>query len=223
MGKASAFLGTVTVVAVALLVIFGIVSLPDRTERTDPQPTDSPTETSLVPRSDFGNPTLGPNGAEISVFVFGDYQCIACAQVEPNLIEAITAYPDRIRLVWKDLPDTRIHPDAMNAAVAARCAGEQGDFWRYHDLLMANQTSLDESNFLLFAGEDGLDVERFGSCYSGRLTEPLVRRDVDEALSLGIDATPYLFVGNTRLSGVVSVERLRTTIDLELARGGFRQ
>jgi len=218
MGKSSAFLGTVTVVAVALLIVLGITSLPDRTEKTDDDPADTAVAAPLAPRSDFGNPSLGPNEAELTIFVFGDYQCIACAQVEPNLTEAITAYPDRIRLVWKDLPNVKIHPDAMNAAVAARCAGEQGDFWRYHDLLMANQNSLNESNFRLFAMDDDLDVEKFTGCYSGRLTEPLVKRDVEEALSLGIDATPYIFVGNTRLSGAVSVERLRATIDLELAR-----
>ncbi|HCC21915.1 hypothetical protein A2480_02700 [Candidatus Uhrbacteria bacterium RIFOXYC2_FULL_47_19] len=222
MGKSSAFLGTITIIAVALLVLLGITSLPNNAQKTDLKPTNNPTETPITPRSDFGNPSLGPSEADLTIFVFGDYQCIACAQVEPNLIEAVTAYPDRIRLVWKDLPNIQIHPDAMNAAVAARCAGEQGDFWHYHDLLMANQSSLNESNFQLFATEDGLDVEKFSSCYSSRLTEPLVKRDVEEAISLGIDATPYFFVGNTRLSGAISVERLRNMIDLELARGSSK-
>ncbi|MFH2063529.1 MAG: DsbA family protein [bacterium] len=217
MGKSSAFLGTVTVIAVALLALYGIVSWPESAIQPDSVQNMPPTVTT-VPGSDFGNPSLGEADAPLTVFVYGDYQCIACAQIEPDLIEVVTGYPNQLRLVWKDLPNERIHPDARNAAVAARCANDQGGFWKFHDLLMSNQSSLDEYNFSTFAAQSGLDAERFSSCYTVRQTEPLVDRDVEEALALGVDATPYLFVGRIRLTGAVSADRLRATIDSELAR-----
>jgi len=220
MSKSPLFVGLIALVALLLLLIFGIASVGPSLKNQkvngedvldQPQPT--------VPTVDFGNPGIGPTDAELTIVYYGDYGCPSCASFDATLRQSIAEYPNRIRLVWKDLPNIRLHPEARNAALAARCAGEQGAFWEYHDLLLQNQSSLMADNYILFAQETGLDTDSFGTCLQERRPEPLIDRDLDEATSLGVTATPYTFIGDTRRTGVITTDNLELLIQKELSGG----
>ena len=156
------------------------------------------------------NSTLsGSANAKVTITEFGDFQCAACAEVEPLLRKVLDQYPGRVKLVWKDAPNSRLHPLAQRAAEAARCAGEQGKFWEYHDRLLDQAQSLTETGLSLTARELGLNGSAFAECLeSGRATE-LVTRSLNEALLLRVDATPYFFIGERRISGAISEEELK--------------
>jgi protein-disulfide isomerase len=216
MKRSSVFVGTVTIAAVVLLMVYGISAIAPLLQGTPDETAEQRPPAPTLPSVDFGNPSQGPTDAELTMVVFGDYQCESCAAFDATIKEVLAGYPNRVRLVWKDLPNAKSHPEARGAAIAARCAQEQGAFWNYHDLLMANQDALAASNLPLFAQELDLDGEAFAACISDKRTEPLVDRDVAEAISLGVTATPYSFIGERRASGALSTERLTSAIDAAL-------
>lgn len=221
MRHSNAFLGAAILVALLILVIYGIAALspinpaPKAVNEIDASvtPLDRPTVS-------FGNPSKGPKEASVVVTVFGDYQCQPCAEYEGTVAQVLKDFPQDVRLVWKDMPNTQLHADSINAAVAARCAGDQGGFWQYHDLMMKDQTDIGPNNFVPFAAQLGLDLEAFQSCYDARQTQPLVQRDYDEGQRLRVDSTPYTFVNGRRVAGAVSYEQLRGFVTSALSEAG---
>ncbi|HSD12474.1 MAG TPA: thioredoxin domain-containing protein [Patescibacteria group bacterium] len=218
MRKSNLFLGITILVSTLILIIYGIAAL----SPINPKPTDTTdTERSLppleAPTITFGNPTKGPKNAKVVVYVFGDYQCAPCAEFETAINQMLADFPNDVRLVWKDMPNAAQHPEAINAAVAARCADDQGGFWQYHDVLMQNQGSLGPKNYVPFAAQLGLDLQTFQSCFDSLRTKPLVQRDYDEGQRLKIDSTPYTFVNKRRVTGAISYEQLRGFVEAAIA------
>ncbi|MGZ4158725.1 MAG: DsbA family protein, partial [Bacteroidia bacterium] len=77
-----------------------------------------------------------------------DFQCPACGnftrQIEPTIVDRYVV-PGSVRLTFHD--DAFIGQESLDAASAARCAGDQGKFWPYHDWLFANQNGENEGQF----------------------------------------------------------------------------
>ncbi|HXG03478.1 MAG TPA: thioredoxin domain-containing protein, partial [Candidatus Binatia bacterium] len=96
----------------------------------------------------------------------------------------------RVRYVVRDFPLESIHPHALGAAQAARCAGEQGRFWPMHERLFAHPRALDLESLAGHAAAAGLDVAAFRRCLDGGRHLDDIRRDVEEARRLGIHSTP---------------------------------
>jgi protein-disulfide isomerase len=169
-----------------------------------------------APTVAFGNPQRGATLPKLDVVVFGDYQCGPCRELEPALEAMLKAHPE-VRLVWKDFPNATSHEHAILAAVAGRCAAEQGAFWQYHAALMGDGADLDKPNLLRRAATMALDELKFSSCLETMATQPTVERDFEEGQRLRIDATPYLFVGTRRISGAVTAGQLDALVTAELA------
>src|SRR5439155_3845346 len=90
-----------------------------------------------------GNPK-----AKVMIVEFSDFQCPFCGQVQSTLKSVLAKHEDTVALAFRDMPVSQIHPLALGAAQAARCAGEQGKFWEYHDLLFADQVGLEKPGLL---------------------------------------------------------------------------
>jgi len=131
-------------------------------------------------------------------------------------------YPDKVRVVFKDFP-LASHEGAIPAAEAARCAGEQGRFWEYHDLLFVAQPAFARADLLTYAARLGLAAEAFTACLdSGRYREA-VKADVAEGRTAGVRATPTFFVNGQRLVGAQPYEAFRDAIQEALADGGRKR
>jgi protein-disulfide isomerase len=218
MRGSNAFIGIVLLIATSLLILFGITALSPLTPKKATNAADERLLTPLVqPTVQFGNPQRGAANPKVTIVEFGDFQCEPCGLLEQVLVQVLADYPNDVGIVWKDLPNATLHPDAMNAATAARCAGEQGAFWEYHGLLLANQQSINDSAYVPFATNVGLDLDAFQDCYASKHTLPIIERDIEEALRLRIDSTPYLFVNDRRISGAIEYEQLKGFIDAEIA------
>src|SRR5262249_39059598 len=107
-----------------------------------------------------GAPTRGPAMAPVTIVEFSDFHCPFCRQVLPTLAQIMARYGDKIRLVFRDYPIEQLHPGATKAHHAARCAGEQGKFWGYHDALFVNAPARPE-RFEQIAQDVGLDLPAF--------------------------------------------------------------
>ena len=166
----------------------------------------------------IADPSLGPQDAPVTLVNFGDYECHSCADLETSLNALHAEYPNELRIVWKDMPNPSTHDEAVNAAVAARCAGEQKKFWDYHELLMANQTQLGPELYTEAAATVELRDGAFARCLENQDTLPLVERTFEEGSALGITATPTLYINGVRYTGSMTTSELRRLIDNELAQ-----
>jgi protein-disulfide isomerase len=147
---------------------------------------------------------LGSKNAPITIVEFTDYQCPFCQRFHVTTFpELKKTYIDtgKVRFFSKDMP-LDFHPNAMRAALAARCAGEQGKFWELRDTMGANPNSLDIEHIVNFAGDLKLDTTALRACVdSGKYKEP-VQRDVLEAMKIGANGTPTFVIGKSMGDGV---------------------
>lgn len=163
-------------------------------------------------------PAKGPAGAVVTVAGFSEFQCPFCSSVVPTLKELEETYKDRVRFVWKHLPLVGIHKNAMEAGIAAEAAREQGKFWEYHDKLFANQERLESDDLKRYAGELGLDLERFEKDRQDPQLKTKVLSDMAEATALGVKSTPTFFINGRIVRGAMPFETFATIIDAELAK-----
>jgi protein-disulfide isomerase len=117
-----------------------------------------------------------------------------------------------VRLVFKDMP-LGFHNRARPAAEAARCAGEAGKFWPYHDRLFAEQPAFEDEDLIRYAVELGLERGAFTRCMDERRFAAAVEADVAQARALGINGTPTFLINGRTLVGAHPIETFRSVID----------
>ena len=152
----------------------------------------------------FGNPD-----APVTVVEYSDYMCPACRNMHPvaNIIKEM--YKDKIRWVFRDFP-LRQHKGADRLAEAARCAGEQGKFREFQDMLFDAKEYPDVKKF---AKELGLNESRFAGCFDTAKYAPSVRQDVQNGTDAGIHSTPTFIINGQAKKGMLSVEQFKQLID----------
>ena len=163
------------------------------------------------------DPTFGPEDASIILIEFTDFECPFCRQHFLDVLPRLkAAYPDQILYIFKDFPLTSIHPNAIPAAEAARCAREQGAFWEFHDLLFGARLGLGLEAYLEYAAELDLDMDEFTVCVEERRYADIVRGGYDFASQFGIRSTPTFFINGIAVIGAQSFEEFARVIDAEL-------
>ena len=156
------------------------------------------------PTTTFVNPDKGATEPKLTII-----ECIPCKTLADSLQVVVKTYPNDVSVVWKDLPNESTHPLATPAAIAAHCADRQGAFWQYHDELFLQQSYLTEAQFPQMAQNLGLQMDKFTSCYEARETLPMIKKDYEEGLALGLTATPAIYVGDEEvLIGAITTQDL---------------
>jgi len=85
------------------------------------------------------SPVIGSKDAKVTIVEFSDFECPFCSRAFGTVKQIKEAYPNDVKIVYKNLPLTNIHPNAQKAAEAAICAGDQGKFWEMHDKMFESQ------------------------------------------------------------------------------------
>jgi protein-disulfide isomerase len=153
-----------------------------------------------------GNPSKGPENARVVVVEYADFQCPTCRQLHQTLRAIGPGYP-QVRFVFKDFPLVQIHPWAMTAAIAGRCAFQQNPeaFWKLHDSIFDSQDVISPQNawqnMLDFAAKADLDTSAFRACMTSPEATQAVQENVKEGQVLKIANTPTLFVNGRRMIG----------------------
>ena len=149
-----------------------------------------------------GSPMIGDPAAPITILEWGDYQCTYCHRFhETSLNTILDEYVNsgKVNLVFKDFPLNG--PDSILAAEAAYCAGDQGQYWKYHDELYTNWggertgwITMDSLN--KFASTVNLEIDEFDSCLNEHKYKQKVLELEKFGKDIGIDATPSFLVIN---------------------------
>lgn len=181
-----------------------------------------------------GRPSRGPKGAKVVVVDFDDFECPFCSRMHQTLFpEIFKEYGDRVIFFYKDYPLAEIHPWAIHAAVDAGClAAQNGDaFWDFADYIHANKQVIDNERtpdgrldavdkMALMQGQrHAADLPKLQACLQAQ-NEDAVRASIKEADSLGVSATPTLFINGQKIDGAVPIEEVRAALDTALRDAG---
>jgi protein-disulfide isomerase len=168
-----------------------------------------------IPEDD--DPVFGSANAPITIIEFSDYECPFCRRWHQEVWPQLKAnYGDQIRLVYRDFPLYNIHPNAIAAAEAANCAGDQDRYWEFSDMLY-EADGLSPDLYVAFAQQLKLDMDQFNQCVQEETYKPEVEADLSYASELGVRSTPTFFINGLYVVGAQPYEVFQQIIDLELA------
>ena len=165
-----------------------------------------------------------PANVVVTLEEFGDYQCPPCGELHPTLKKLKQEFGPNLNFIFRNLPLTTIHKNALAAAQAAEAARMQNRFWEMHDLLYENQNLWkDDINpraiFRKFAGDIGLDTARFVRDLDDKQVQLRIEADQDAAAGLGINGTPTILIDGRQLRAEATTpEGVRKGIDVMMAR-----
>lgn len=159
----------------------------------------------------------GKEGAIYTLVEYGDYECPACGSLYTLLEELQKNTGSNWRLVYRHYPISGIHKHAQLAAEAAEAASAQGQFWQMHDLLFANQSSLERKHLIEFAEELNLDIDRFTRELKVETYRDRVRQSFIAGVQNGVNGTPGLFLNEVRQQGVFDERAVREMLGLPRA------
>jgi protein-disulfide isomerase len=157
------------------------------------------------------DPSRGDPNAPVTVVEFTDFQCPACAAMQPVLEEVLKAYGDKVRFVVRDFP-LAMHENAFKAAEAADAANAQGKFFEYTSLLFKRQKALDVASLKKYASELGLNRAKFDAALDQGIYAAEIKHDMDDGEVYGITGTPTIFINGVMLK-TLSADGLRESID----------
>ena len=160
----------------------------------------------------------GASGAPLTLVEYADFECPYCQQIQPVLDKLEANYKGKLAFAYKDVP-LPMHPHAEKAAEAAQCAAVQGKFWEYHDMLYKTK-QLEISNLKDDAKSLQLDTNAFDKCLDSGDRADLVKSELAEGQSLGLQGTPSFFINGRFFSGSLSYEQLAAILDEELQKTG---
>ena len=163
------------------------------------------------------DPQIGPASAPVTVVMFTDLQCPACARTHPILKQVLSEYGSKVRFVVRDFPLEGIHANAVDAARAANAARAQGKFFEYAEILYRNQEALDRPSLIKYAAELGLNAKQFELDFNDAKAQSEVKKDQADARSYGVSSTPTIFVNGVKVQRF-SAEGFRRAIDRALSK-----
>jgi protein-disulfide isomerase len=182
-----------------------------------------------------GRPTRGNKNAKVVVVNYDDLECPFCTRMHQTLFpELLKEYGDRVLFVYKDFPLSEIHPWAMHAAVNAGClASENSDaYWDFADYIHANQSEVNSektrsSQFDALdriAVQNGkkynVDSNKLQACIKAQ-NDTAVKASIKEGDSLGMSATPTIFVNGQEVDGALPASEVRNIFDKALEQAGI--
>ncbi len=183
-----------------------------------------------------GRPVRGNPNAKVTIVNYDDLQCPFCSRMHATLMqEILPQYGDKIKIVYKDFP-LSMHPWAPHSANDANClAVENGSaYWEFVDYAHANQKAISGSGqdlakskaeldrIALDVGKkNGANMDRLQACVKSQ-TDKALKASMDEGESLGLNATPTLFINGQKLEGAVEPDEVKAILNQQLLAAGVQ-
>jgi protein-disulfide isomerase len=164
------------------------------------------------------DPIIGLETAPITIVEFSDFTCGYCRTVQSVLMQLQDAYPEQLRIVYRDFPRAGSDSLAFNAALAAECANDQGKFVEMHDMLFRNQPRFDRSSIQGYAETLALDIEQFDECMQSEAQWNEIRQDYADGVEYGVSVTPTFFINGEILVGAASFSEFALRVEEQLSK-----
>lgn len=165
--------------------------------------------------------SANPATKAVTMVEYGDLQCPACKAYHPLVKELMQAYPEQIKLIFKNFPLTTVHPNAMAAAIAAEAAGRQNKYFAFVDMAYDNQdewAGLDDPQpkFEQYVKDLGLNVDQFKKDQKDKAITNLINDERNEGIQNGVSGTPTFFIDGKKIDNPTSIEAFKKIIGDEL-------
>lgn len=179
-----------------------------------------------LPVVSSGDLVLGDANAPVTVIEYSDFQCPFCAkffkETESTLREKYIK-TGKVKFIYRDF--AFLGPESVSASNAARCAGEQGKFWEFHDYLFSNQRgenqgAFSKDNLKSFASALGLDRGKFDACFDSDKYVSEIQKQTKAGGEAGVQGTPAVFINGKVYVGALPVATFTQLIDSELEKSG---
>jgi protein-disulfide isomerase len=177
----------------------------------------------------------GPENAPVLIVVFDDLECPFCAQMHAELFPAITNhYKSQVRIVYRDFPLVEIHPWAMRGAIDSNCLGTMSPagYWNFVDYVHAHAAEIGGDAHSVAKASSQLDrlaeeeaarqhinLSELEACLKNQ-NDAQVKDSMKLGASIGIAATPTLFINGEKINGVTRIENIYRIIDEALVVAG---
>lgn len=172
----------------------------------------------ILPVSVDDDPSRGSLNAPVTVVMFSDFQCSACAAAHPVLQRVLAEYSsEQVRFVVRDFPLEAIHENAFLAATAANAAHKQGKFFEFTEILYRNQNALDKESLKKYAADSGLNLAQFELDLQSAANAAEIRKDMADGETYGINGTPTIYVNGVKVRRN-NAEYFRAAIDRVLKK-----
>ena len=155
---------------------------------------------------------LGPATAPVTLVEYGDFECPYCRAAVPIVQELQRLLGDRLRLVFRHFPLTRLHPHAQHSAEAAEAAAAQESFFPMHAALFEHQDALEDEQLVQYAADLDLDAARIRDELAAHTYAGRVREDFESGVRSGVRGTPTFYLDGIRYDGLVGVRQFLTAI-----------
>ena len=165
----------------------------------------------------------GDKNAPVTMLEFSDFECPFCSRFAlGTLPQIISDYVDKgkVKIAFRHFP-LSFHANAKNGAMAAECAREQGGddmFFKMHDKIYGDQQNLNVDSLKKWAGELGLKMDQFNTCFDTKKYEKQIDADMADGQSYGVNGTPAFFINGRSITGAQPFAAFKTIIDEELAK-----
>lgn len=153
--------------------------------------------------------------ASITIVEYSDLECPFCSRFHDTMKQVIDQYGDDVRWVYRHFPLTSIHPNAVPAALASECAGAQGKFWEFTDLVFESQAAGVNTTALQgIAQRVGLNMNQYNDCVESREFQSKVTQDTQDAAAVGGRGTPHsILIGPNGETQVISGAQPFTVVE----------
>ncbi|MBI5079606.1 DsbA family protein [Candidatus Wolfebacteria bacterium] len=175
-----------------------------------------------LPQISSSDSVLGDKNAPVTIVEYSDFQCPFCGKFfkeTESVLREKYVKTGKVKFIYRDF--AFLGQESIWAAEAARCAGEQGKFWQYHDYLFNNQKrenqgDFSKNNLKSFAASLGLDKEKFNACVDSEKYAALIQEETKTGGEAGVSGTPASFINGILYAGALPVATFVQIIDGEL-------
>ncbi|MCC7356967.1 DsbA family protein [Candidatus Uhrbacteria bacterium] len=156
-------------------------------------------------------PELGSATASVVVVEFLDYDCPFCRESEAIIKEFLRIHASEVRFIVREFPIAELHPEAEDAAAAARCVFLQNkpkSYWTFQDRLFGTQGTHDVDSLRIYAGQTGIDISKYDDCILRRIPQAALQASLDDGIASGVRGTPTFFFNGVKFEGVMTLPEM---------------
>jgi protein-disulfide isomerase len=231
---------TILIIAGAALVIAAVLIIPSIQKAN--APVGEIVKITPVAPFDAKFNAMGDPNAPVKIEEYADFQCPYCKEFSDNTLKQIEdtyVKTGKVYFVSRSMGNFVSNniggnnTESQDAAEAAYCAGDQNQYWQYHNMLFANWQGENAGSFSTkrlqaFAQELNLNMNDFNSCLSSHKYRDQVTQDYNAGTKAGVNATPSfiingkLVVGALPFSDPSQSQDFKREIDAALAAKGVK-
>jgi protein-disulfide isomerase len=167
-------------------------------------------------------PAKGPAKAAVTIVEFSDMQCPHCQKAEPG-VEQLLAQEPEAHFVFQNFPIPS-HNWAEKAAEYVDCVGRASNdaVWKFIQKTFEEQANITEANadekLKAIATASGANGDEVAACAAKPDTKARVEASVALGRSVGVNATPTLFINGQNVPAGAKVELLKKIVDFKASQ-----